>query len=527
MRRRGLLHGMGAAAALLAAPPAVRAQRQTTLRFIPNFDLAFLDPLFTPAYITRNHAYLVYDTLYGQDGNFRMSPQMLEGDVVENDGKLWRLTLREGLVWHDGERVLARDCAASIKRWAKRDAFGDALIKATEELDAPDDRTIRFRLKRPFPLLREALGKSASYMCAMMPERFATLDVTQQVTEMVGSGPFRFKADERVSGVRVVYEKFAGYRPRSSGTPDWTAGPKVVHFDRVEWLTSPDPATNAAALQQNERDWWETVPQDLVPLLRRNRNIRTAVLDPTGFCNMMRINHLNPPFDNPEIRRILFRGVDQNAFVAALVGDDAAMGHTPLGFFCPDTPMASEAGLEPLKGPRNYDRVKADLRAAGYAGEKVVLMVPGDNTNLKALGDVAADMMRRCGMEVDYLALDWASMLQRRNRREPVAQGGWSAFVTNWSGVDWINPAGHISIRGTGDGYPGWSRSPRTEELRDAWFDAPDLATQQAICRDIQIQCMQDVPFYPLGQHRIATAYRSSITGVLNGFATFWNVRPA
>jgi peptide/nickel transport system substrate-binding protein len=512
----------------LALPSVARSQKLTTLKFIPQIDLSFLDPHWTTAYVTRNHGYLVFDTLYGQDGNFKVSPQMVEGHVVENDGKTWKLTLRQGLLWHDGEKVLARDCVASIKRWAKRDAFGDTLMATTDELSAPDDRTIQFRLKRPFPLLPDALGKSPSPMCAMMPERLANTDPFKQITEIVGSGPYRYVQDERVQGSRNVYQRFEKYVPREGGTPDWTAGPKVTHFDRVEWTTIPDASTAAAALQSGEQDWWEYLTHDLMPLLSKNPKIKVAVLDPTGGTEMMRTNCLQKPFDNPAIRRAMLWAFDQAEFMQAIVGNNPEMYYTPLGTFCPHTPMASDAGLEPMKGKRDYDKVKEMLKQAGYAGEKVVLMVPSDYVTLKALGDVAADSMQRVGMNVDYVVTDWGSMLQRRNKKDPVDQGGWSAFVTGWNGTDHLNPAGHIALRGNGDSpsaWPGWCVSPKLEELRNAWFAASDLASQQKICQDIQRQAMIDVPYVPLGQYIQPTAYRSDLTGILNGFATFWSVR--
>ena len=530
MKRRSFLASAGAATATLALPGVVRAQAQSTLKFIPQIDLTFLDPHWTTAYVTRNHGYMVFDTLYGQDGKYKTSPQMVAGHTVENDGKLWKLTLRDGLLWHDGERVLARDCVASIKRWAKRDAFGDALMQATDELTATDDKTIQFRLKRPFPLLPDALGKSPSPMCAMMPERIANTDPFKQITEIIGSGPFRYKADERVQGSRNVYEKFDKYKPREGGTPDWTAGPKVVHFDRVEWTTIPDASTASAALQSGEQDWWEYLTHDLMPLMKRDAKIKVAVQDPTGGVERMRPNHLQPPFNNPGVRRALMYAINQADFMQAIVGDNPDMYYTPLGMFCPGTPMASDVGLEPLKGPRDYAKVKEMLKAAGYNGEKTVLMVPSDYVTLKALGDVAADMMGKCGMNVDYVVTDWGSMLQRRNKKEPIAQGGWSAFVTGWAGTDHINPAGHIALRGNGDqpsSWPGWCVSPELERLRNAWFEAPNLASQQKICQDMQRQAMQDVPYFPLGQYQQPTAYRADLTGVNNGFATFWNVRRA
>src|SRR5580698_7538684 len=239
-------HVLAAAANLPLAKPSLAApESDRVMRFIPQSELNSIDPAWIPAANVRTHGYLVFDTLYGIDGQYKPQPQMVEGASVENDGRMWQLRLRPGLAFHDGTPVLARDCVAGINRFCARDSMGQALMAATDELSAPDDRTIRFRLKRKFALLPAALGKSPSPMCAMMPERIASADPFKQITEIVGSGPFRYVQNERVPGSRNVYERFHKYKPRESGTPDWTAGPKIVHFDRVVWTTMPDDGTKS------------------------------------------------------------------------------------------------------------------------------------------------------------------------------------------------------------------------------------------------------------------------------------------
>ena len=262
--RRAVLAGTAALAAAPSlatsvAPSVARAAAQTTLRFSPQQDLVVLDPVATTAYMSRNHGYMVFDTLYGMDSQFQPQPQMAAGHTVADDGKLWTITLRDGLAFHDSQ-VLARDCVASIRRWAKRDPFGATLMDTTDELSAADDRTIRFRLKQPFPLLTLALGKAGVPVCAMMPERLADTDAFKAITEMVGSGPFRYVADERVPGSLNVYRKFEGYVPRPGTPAGWTAGPKLVHFDRVEWAYIPDPATTTNATLNGEAAWQEYAP---------------------------------------------------------------------------------------------------------------------------------------------------------------------------------------------------------------------------------------------------------------------------
>ncbi|HYZ62385.1 MAG TPA: ABC transporter substrate-binding protein [Acetobacteraceae bacterium] len=522
--RRSLIAGT---AATLAAPAVAQTSGNTRLlRFIPQADLTVLDPMWTTAYVTRNHGYMVFDTLFGLDSQYKPSPQMLAGFNTEQDGKQWTLGLRSGLKFHDGEPVRAQDCVASITRWAKRDAFGAGLMAATDELSAKDDRTIVFRLKRPFPLLPSALGKTPTYPPVIMPERLAKTDPATQVTEMVGSGPYRFKADERVPGARVVYERFAGYVPRDSGTPDMTAGPKVANFDRIEWTTIPDPTTAAQALINGEQDWWDYATADLMPLLQKSRGVKVVVQEPSGQMSMIRFNHLQPPFNNPAIRRALLGAISQEDVVTAVMGTDKKMWNVPAGIFCPNTPMASDVGLEVFTAPRDLDKVKQDLKDAGYRGEKVVLLAATDFPVLKAMSDVAADTLQRAGMNVEYVATDWGTVVTRRAKKDPVEQGGWSAFCTAWAGADQLNPAGHIALRCNGaQAWFGWPDDPKIEDLRNQWFAAPDLAAQQAICAEIQKQALVSIPYIPMGQYLQPTAYRSNLEGVLNGFAIFWNVK--
>ena len=519
---------LAAGAAALTLPAVAAAQDRRVIRFVPEADVVVLDPVVTPAAQTREHAYLVYDTLYGMDDAFRPRPQMVEGHVVENDGRLWRLTLRDGLRFHDGERVTARDCAASIRRWGARDAFGQALLAAADEIGAADDRTITLRLKRLFPLLPNALGKTMAMMCPMMPERLAGTDAFRPITDPVGSGPYRYKADERVPGSRIVYEKFAGYVPRNGGTPETTAGPKIAHFDRVEWTIIQDSATAAAALQRNEIDWLQTPNPDLLPTLRRNRDVTIRVISSTGLVAYMRFNHLLPPFDNPAIRRALFGAVKQSDFMTAINGEDPSLWRDGVGYFCPGTPLANDAGMAALTGPRDLAKVRRDLQAAGYNNERVAILVAMDVPYLRLMGEVTADLLKRVGMNVDVQAIDWTTLVQRRPKTDPLSAGGWSLFCINDNGVNQLDPSGHLWLRGNGrDAAPGWPTSPRIEALRDAWLTEADPARGRSLAEDIQRQAFEDVPYIPLGQSIAPTAHRSSIAGVLNGQPTFWNVRRA
>ena len=526
MKRRTFL--ATSAAATLATPRIARSQASKVLKFIPQVDLPLLDPVTNSAYITRNHGFAVFDTLFGQDSAYKPQPQMLEGFTTASDGKTWRLVLREGMKFHDGTPVLARDCVASITRWGKRDAFGQALMAVTDELSAPDDKTIQFRLSRPFPLLPDALGKVASNMCPMMPERLAKADPFAILTEAIGSGPFRYVASERVPGALTVYSRFEGYVPRSSGTPDWTSGPKIAYVDRVEWRVIPDASTAMSALQSGEVDWWQEPSLDLVPTMRKDPNLSIFPLDPTGSADMLRFNHLQPPFNNAAIRRALLGAVNQADYMQAVAGANPGSWKTGTGFFSSASPMASDAGMEALRSKRDLAKVKKDLAAAGYNGERTVVMVATDLPSLEAIGMVGADMLKQCGMNVDLQATDWGTVIQRRASREPVEKGGWSVFFTGFFGLDEFTPAMHLGLRANGAaGWFGWCNSPKLEALRDQWLRAPDFAAQKAIAEQIQLQAFIDVPYLPLGEYDSPTVTRKSLSGVLKGLPLFWNVKKA
>jgi peptide/nickel transport system substrate-binding protein len=522
IRRRMFTAGV---AASLVAPSVSRGAASAALKFIPQSDLTILDPVVTTVYTARNHGYMVFDTLFGMNSQYQMEPQMLDGFSVECDGKVWKLTLREGLLWHDGETVLARDCVASIRRWAARDGIGGLMMARTDELLATDDRTIQFRLEKPFQMLPYALGKISTPMCAMMPERLASSDPFKPVTEMVGSGPFRFKADEWVSGARAVYTRFDRYHPRQEISTGWTAGGKIVHFERVEWITSPDDGTSASAMQAGEMDWWEMPTVDLLPLLNRTGQIRVEIKDRNGTLGLLKMNNLQPPFNNPAIRRALLGAVVQKDFMIAIVGVDPAMWQSGVGIFTPGTDMASEVGMEVLNGPRDLDNVRAAIKKAGYNNEKTVLLAPSEPHYRKAMGDVAGAMLQSAGLSVEVQSMDWGTAIVRRENKQPVEKGGWSVLCTTANGLDMQTPSLHF-LRTTGESaWFGWTNSPRIEELRAAWVDAPDLTTQKQIAADIQRQCWIDVPHLPLGIWYQPMAWQNTISGILDGFPLFWGAQ--
>jgi peptide/nickel transport system substrate-binding protein len=513
-----------AAAGGLATPAISQRVAARALRLVPHADLANFDPIWTTAYIARNAGLLVWDTLYGMDNKLQPQRQMVESENVAPDGLSWTFRLRSGLKFHDGEPVLAKDAVASINRWAARDSMGQ-MIKAIEnELVAVDDRSFRWGLKKPYPKMLLALGKLGTPCCFVMPARIAATDPFKQISEHVGSGPMRFVKDEWAPGAKAVFEKFADYVPRQEPA-SWLAGGKRVASDRIEWSIIADQSTAAAALQSGEVDWLELPLPDLVPVLRKNRNVMVDVADPMGYIGTLFFNHLHPPFNDVRARRAVLTALSQEDYMSAYVGSDDKMWKPLPGFFTPGSPLYNEEGGDILKGRRNLDAAKHLLAESGYAGEPVTSMAAQDNGAHKAWGDVTADLLKRLGMKVDYAAVDWGTVVARRAQKSPPGQGGWQIFHTYWYGVDCVDPTSKI-IRANGDkAFFGWPNIPQVETEVAAWYEAKTLDEEKTIARRLNKAALDNAIYAPLGLYLQHQAWRTTVTGVTQGpLPFFWGV---
>jgi peptide/nickel transport system substrate-binding protein len=518
--KRATMASVALTVALMAMPASAK-----TITAVMHSDLRVIDPGFTTAYITRDHGYMVYDTLLAEDSNFKIQPQMADWKV--SDDKLtYTFTLRDGLKWHDGTPVTAEDCVASLKRWGRNDGMGQKLMDFTASLKATDAKTITLKLKEPYGLVLESIGKPSSLVPFMMPKRMAETPPGQQIKEQIGSGPFKFVASEFQPGVKAVYVKNTDYVPRKE-PPSWTSGGKVVKVDRVEWITMPDAQTAVNALQSGDIDFMENPPFDLLPVLRANPELKVETLNKLGFQTLGRMNFLYPPFDNVKIRRAALLAMNQKDVLDALVGNPEYYRICGAVFVC-GTPLASDIGAETLVKGNGMAEAKKLLAESGYDGTPVVVMAPGDVVTLKAQPIVAAQLLREAGFKVDVQATDWQTVVTRRASQKPPKEGGWNMFFTNWVGADVVNPIVNVSISGKGKngGWFGWPDDPKMEALRDAFARASSAEVQKKLADQIQKENYDKVIYIPLGQYLIPSAWRTSLKGVLDGPATpiFWNI---
>ena len=518
---RSALLGFAGALLAFAAP----AGAQSVLHYASSAEPRTLDSIVNWLSVTHQHSYLVYDNLYTLDSNFRPQPQMIESAVKGADGTSWTLTLRPGQTFHDGAPVTSADVIASIKRWAARDTAGRKLVELGMQLEEVDARSFRVKLSVDTPLLFEAFAKPTATGLFIMRASDAATDPMRAVEHVVGSGPFRFVREAYRPGDRLVYERNIAYRPRAEPA-DYFSGGKVVKVDRVEWLVLPDSATAIASLRTGELDIYETPPLDLLPVLERNRDIVVEVHGKFGQIGFLRPNHRQPPFDKPEARRALALLTDQADYMAVTAGADGKYWSRCYSFLACGGANENQSATGWMRSVR-IEEAKRLFQQAGYQGQPIVIIAPGDNEIIRGFGTLAAERMRQAGLNVDIQYMDFATMMSRRNRQDAPSAGGWNIFPV-WSyGFELDNPVGSVALSTncTDGSYAGWACSPRIEALKNEWAKESDPAKRREIVARIQAEAAELVPIVPLGQFFAPVAYRRNVTGLLSTpLPVFWNV---
>ncbi len=509
-------------AVLAALAVASTAWAQTTMKVVMLSDLKILDPIWTTAYIVRDHGYMIYDVLFALDAKLQVQPQMVDTWKVSDDKLTYTFVLRDGLKFHDGQPVTSEDCIASLKRWGARDAMGQKLLQFTKEMTAVDAKTFTLVLKEPFGMVLESLGKPSSSVPFIMPKRIAETPPDKQIGEYIGSGPFVFKKDLWRPGEKVVYERFADYKPRSEPASGLAGGKRAL-IDRVEWVVLPDAQTAVNALIAGEIDMMQQPPFDMLPLLEGSKGIKIVDLNTLGTLYALRFNTLHKPFDDPRIRIAALYALSQKESLAAGVGNPKYEKVCKDLFGC-GTPLSTSKGWEDkLEG--NAAKSQELLKAAGYDGTPVVLMHAADLQS-GVVSPVSKALLERGGFKVDMVSTDWQTVLARRSRKEAPSAGGWSAFVTTLAATDILDPiVSFFTGAACEKAAIGWPCDDKIEKLRDDFARTTDPAKRKEIAEALQVRLAEYPTYAPLGQYNMPVAMRSNISGNLEAPATvFWNV---
>jgi peptide/nickel transport system substrate-binding protein len=507
------------ASAFFVYAPAVLA---SDLKVVMESRLGNLDPILSGSHQTRDHGYLIYDTLFGLDADQKIQPQMVDTHTTSEDGKVHTFTLRDGLKWHDGKPVTSADVVASINRWGKRDRMGMALMSITAEVKVVDDKTFSLNLKQASSIVLDALAKPSGVPLFIMPERVAQTPVTEVITDYTGSGPFIFKADEYAPGVKAVYLKNANYMPRKEAA-SWFAGGKIPKVDRIERIEMADPLTALNALNSGEVDYLQNISFDLAEIVN-TEEVKTDHLDKLGYQISYRLNHLQAPFNDKLVRQAALWAIGQQEVMQAQFGAPENFTVCGAAFGC-GLPFESDVSVDMVTKP-DPGKSKALLSQAGYTGTPVAIMHISDIPSLSSVAPVMAQQLRAGGFTVELQAMDFMTMLSRRANQGPTTDGGWSIFVTSWHNTEIQDPLRNFMVVAEGKGsYAGWADVPAIPELTRAFLTATSTEDAKAVADKIQGIVYDEGVFAPLGSFARLSGYRKNIEGVLPAPANvFWNI---
>lgn len=497
-----------------------------TVTAVMHAPLRMLDPQITTLRISRAHGYMVYDTLLSLDEKQSIQPQMANVDVSSNQ-LVYSFTLREGLTWHDGEPVTAADCVASIRRWGQVDLGGRQLMERVEEIEITSDREFHIRLNRPFAPFLEMLAKPTPIPAFILPERHALTSADQPLTEVVGSGPFRFVEGEYRPGDRVVYERNEAYIPR--GEPSsWTAGGKNTKIERVVWQSMPDTQTAINALLSGDIDYIEQLPVDLLPIVLSSPDIETGVVDALASQVTGIFNHRLYPFNNKEIRRAAILALDQASLMSTAIGNSEFFRLCPSIYGCTSS-YASEIGGDIVSGSaeERMRRAKETLARSGYAKEPIVILQPSDLPLLSTQAIVAAERLREAGFIVDVRTMDWAALQSRKDSQAPSQEGGWDLYFTYWSvGALW-DPFVHriVGDANSAVSASGWASNAEMDELRRRFTEETSPEERTSLARAIQQIVYDDAIYYNAGEFLAVAAWNKRLDNIVVSPTTvFWSM---
>ncbi|RVC74845.1 ABC transporter substrate-binding protein [Mesorhizobium sp. M4A.F.Ca.ET.022.05.2.1] len=530
--RRDFMKTGVAAGAAVSMPSVLRAQTASsaarTVHMVVG-DLSVFDPIWTTSGPTQMHGLAIYDTLFAPDSKFMPQPQMVEKWSVSDDKKSYTFELRDGLGWHDGTPVTAADCVASIRRWAEVNPGGQLIMARASDISKKDDKTFTIALKEPLGLLIDLLADVlAAPGLFIMREKDASRPASEQATTKIGSGPFKFNEALARPGASYTYDRNEKYVPRKEPS-DGLAGGKIVNVDRVIWNVIADQQTAVAALQAGEIDYYETPPADLYPLIESDPNLQLDVLDKGGRDLVLRMNFLQPPFDNVKARQAMLHLIDQEAMLRA-VRSDAKYISPVTSIFGQDTLLSNDENTGWYKKGGDPERAKQLFQEAGYAGEKIIILDPTDWVDGDNLSQLLAASLRKIGINAELAPMTWAALSTRRANKGPVENGGWNVFLTDESEYSLSHPLTQASRTANGDkAWYGWPKNDEYEALRAKLADVATLDERKALARQMQGIWWDFVGDVRLGKYTTPIARRKALTGLIHmpELLPMWNMQKA
>ncbi len=482
--------------------------RGGVIRVATNAEPGTLDWQSSTATATRLVAWHIFEGLFALDQNYDVKPLLAQDYSVSPDGLRYTIRLRTGIKFHNGQPMLPEDVIASLDRWGKLSTGGRETFKFIKQIRKVDDARIEIDLTKKFPPLITNLG-DPKQAAVIMPKSVAEASGLKPATELIGTGPYMFK--RWTPGQEIVLVRYPGYVSR---TEDWggITGRKVAYADEIDFFPVTDPQVRLAGVTTGQYDLALELPQDVYPQVKGNPSLTPDIVKVFSWYGAV-FNKAHGVFTDERLRQAALYAMKPADLMAAAVGPKEFWKLDPGLFFPEQKGLYSTAGSE-IYDHQNLEKARSLLKAAGYKGEKIVVLSTKDYTWNNNAAQVLVPELQAVGFNVDSQVYDWPTLLSRRTKQEL-----WDIFLTGFSPS--IDPTAVIFF---GSNWPGWYKSQALDKELSQWSQTPvtDTAARKTLMDQIQTTFYTEVPVAKLGNAYGLEVYNNQ---QLHGYKSFFDVR--
>jgi peptide/nickel transport system substrate-binding protein len=493
--------GVGVSAAAVAQ----EARRGGAINVATIGEPPTLDPSVSTTDVTGMISLHYFETLYTFGADWRIVPLLAASQpTISPDGKTYTIPLRTGVKFHDGSTMSSADVLASLKRWMEVAVRGKQAGAFIEGIAAPDANTIRIQLKEPYaPLL--ALLSLPTSAAIIVPAAKAT----PQLSDIVGTGPFRFK--ERQPDRYVLLTRFDEYTPRMDDAQVY-GGKRTAYLDEIRFVPVPNANTRVEGALSGQYHYADSLPVESFKSLQAQSKTQPVVLAPFGWPVLV-LNTRQGAVTNMAVRQAIQMALKPSDMLEAAFGDQAffkADGSLyPEGFI-----WHSKNGVE-VYNQGNAAKARELAKSGGYAGQPIRILTTQQFEFHFRMAQVAAEYLKQAGFTVDLQVSDWATLTQRRG--DPAL---WEGFFTHSPFLPEPALNGYLN-----DASPGWWSSPARNRLVQAFNQESDPVKRAAIFADLQKVVLTEVPIIKIGNFNALAARSPDLQGLTPAaWPFFWNV---
>ncbi|WP_047984277.1 ABC transporter substrate-binding protein [Ornithinibacillus californiensis] len=442
-----------------------------------------LDLMSNASSPTRDIAWHIFETLVALDKDFAVQPMIAEDYNISDDQKVYTITIREGVNFHDGTTVASEDVAASLERWQLVSSVGKTASNFIEEVKTLDELTIEITLNQVYNGFLDDMAAPKTGLVIIPKEIAEEAGEKPLIPEqLIGTGPYQFENWER--GKEIVLKKFDDYSQREE--TDWggLTGKKEATLDQINFLIVKDPQVKLNGIKTDLYDYAQSIPTDLYEVVETTPNT-----SPVSYINgytMMIPDKSEAPFDELKVRQAFQYALDKEEIAQSTYGNEEFYNMDGALFDPSQTELYSAEGTDAYL-VHDQEKAKELLAESDYNGEPITIMYSNNNEGYKRISQMAEQQLEAVGFTVELEPYEWATYLEKW--QDP---SSWDIVTIGYSTRFSPNELGFLV---QDKNSSGWYSSDRWTKLMNQWALAASSEERQEILAEMNQTVSDEIPF--------------------------------